>query len=343
MPGDWIDIGDAQDLAQKPLHRIAVEGLDLVLTFADGVFTALFGRGNHVGGPLAEGRLEGENVVCPWHRWHFDRKTGVSPYGEHAGRVAVYDVRVDGGRVLVRREPALSHIPKSVEPDPLARSPRRAPGPIRVLGLSTTARNRVNPRFSASEFVLSEAIAAVDSDGCETQLLRLNDIDFGSCRGYYSIAAEACTWPCTLTQFDKTDGLRPVYEAIVHWADVVLVATPIRWGRASALYYKMVERLNAVQNQSLTHGAELILRHKTAAHIIIGGQDNIQSVAGDLLAFWGEIGFNHPPAPYIGHSRGWTAEDMENNVRDVAQSRALAEASAALARRAVALSAQLLR
>ena len=39
-----------------------------------------------------------------------------------------------------------------------------------------------------------------------------------------------------------------VYEALVHWADAIIVATPIRWGAASSLYFKMAERLNCVQN-----------------------------------------------------------------------------------------------
>ena len=40
-----------------------------------------------------------------------------------------------------------------------------------------------------------------------------------------------------------------VYEGVVHWADVIVVATPIRWGGASSLYYKMIERMNCIQNQ----------------------------------------------------------------------------------------------
>ena len=45
---------------------------------------------------------------------------------------------------------------------------------------------------------------------------------------------------------DPTDQLDRVYEAVVHWADVILVATPIRWGVASSLYFKMVERMNCI-------------------------------------------------------------------------------------------------
>ena len=96
---------------------------------------------------------------------------------------------------------------------------------------------------------------------------------------YYSKSAHACTWPCTITQLDSTDELDRVYEALIYWADVVIIASPIRWGSASSLYFKMIERMNCVQNQLTTHDRVLI-RNKVAAFIITGGQDNVQAVAG---------------------------------------------------------------
>ncbi|MFN8525218.1 MAG: Rieske (2Fe-2S) protein [Chloroflexota bacterium] len=30
----------------------------------------------HMGAPLEQGRVEGGNVVCPWHRYRYDAKTG---------------------------------------------------------------------------------------------------------------------------------------------------------------------------------------------------------------------------------------------------------------------------
>lgn len=45
-----------------------------------------------------------------------------------------------------------------------------------------------------------------------------------------------------------------------------------------------------------------------------------------------------PQFPYIAHSRGWSAEDMENNVRVVEESEALHEGARALADRCIAMS-----
>jgi multimeric flavodoxin WrbA len=131
---------------------------------------------------------------------------------------------------------------------------------------------------------------------------------------------------------DSKDQMEQVYEGVVHWADAILVATPIRWGGASSLYYKMIERMNCIQNQE-TIANKHLLRNKVAGFIITGGQDNVQAVAGQMLGFFAEIGCQFPQFPYIAHSRGWSAEDMENNQAFVQRSSVLHEGAAALAAR----------
>lgn len=133
---------------------------------------------------------------------------------------------------------------------------------------------------------------------------------------------------------DPHDQLDRVYDALVFWADVVLVATPIRWGSASSLYFKLAERLNCVQNQ-ITLKNRVLLRNKVAAFIVTGGQDNVQAVAGQLLLFFSELGWHFPQFPFIAHSRGWTAEDMERNVALVQASEELRSGARALVDRSV--------
>ena len=186
--------------------------------FHDGQFRAIGNSCNHKGGPLSEGRLRGEFVMCPWHAWEYSVISGKGPEGYDEEQVPVFAVE------------------------------------------------------------------------------------------------------------ERDDG--------VYWADVVLIGTPIRWGNASSLYYKMIERLNCVQNQVTIHNTVLI-RNKVAAFIITGGQDNIQAVAGSMFTFWAELGFVFPPFPFIAHSRGWDAEDMQNNVRQVKTSDTLKEASYDLLDRAL--------
>jgi multimeric flavodoxin WrbA len=128
----------------------------------------------------------------------------------------------------------------------------------------------------------------------------------------------------------------------VHWADVVLLATPIRWGQAGSLYFRMAERLNCVQNQ-ITLKDRVLINRKVVSFIITGGQDNIQAVSGQLMSFFLELGFYLPQFPFVAHSRGWTAEDMEQNVAEVQHSEALREGTRALVERAVETARTLLK
>ena len=101
----------------------------------------------------------------------------------------------------------------------------------------------------------------------ETRIIRLNDLKFRTCEGYYSKAAHACTWPCSITQMDAADQMDQIYEALVHWADAIISASPIRWGAASSLYFKMAERLNCVQN-AMTIRNQVLIRNNVAGFII---------------------------------------------------------------------------
>jgi nitrite reductase/ring-hydroxylating ferredoxin subunit/multimeric flavodoxin WrbA len=338
---NWVDAGDAQELAKAPLHRIRLLGADIALSCLNGGFGAVSNACNHVGGPLGEGHLDGDYLVCPWHQWKFHRRTGEGEPGFEADSVPSFPVKVADGRVLVDLGRPTKRRKSPHEPHPLARPVVRGPGPVRVAGISTTVMDRGAPRYSTSDDLLESALAAAGKDGCETRLIRLNQLDFEPCAGYYSKHARACTWPCSITLMKPADQLEQVYEALVHWADVVLVSTPIRWGQASSLYFRMAERLNCVQNQVTTHD-KVLIKNKVAGFIIVGGQDNVQGVAGQMLGFFAELGFHFPQFPYIAHTRGWSAEDMPNNIASVRDSQELHDGAAELAARSVALAKRLI-
>jgi multimeric flavodoxin WrbA len=193
---------------------------------------------------------------------------------------------------------------------------------------------KLHPRYSTSEHLLKVALGRAAKAGAETRFIALNKLRFSHCGGFYSKDEHACTWPCSYTQMDPKDQLTDVYESLVFWADVVIVATPIRWGSASSLYYKMAERLNCIQNQLLI-GKNSLIRSKVASFIITGGQDNVQSVAGQMLMFFSSLGFHFPQFPFVGTSRGWDAEDMENNVEYVKRNTELKKEAQRLALRAL--------
>lgn len=338
---NWVDVGAADELAKAPLKRVTAAGRPLAVSFRDGRFGAVANACNHVGGPLGDGRLDGDYIVCPWHNWKFHRCTGLGEPGFEEDAVPSYPIKVENARVLVDLAAGTRRTRKPHDPHPLARKVERAPGPLRLAGIATSAMDAANPRFSGSDHLLGHALRAGGSLKAETRLIRLNDLKFRPCEGYYSKSAQACTWPCSITQMDAADQMDQVYEALVHWADVVIVASPIRWGTASSLYFKMAERLNCVQN-AITIRNNVLIRNKVAGFIIVGGQDNIQAVAGQMLGFFAELGFIFPQFPYIAHSRGWSSEDMEANVELVRMSKELSEGAMHLAKRCLDLAAHLI-
>jgi len=87
------------DVAPGTAKLVAVDGKEIALFNVDGTFYALDNECPHRGGPLGEGDLEGCIVTCPWHAWQYDVRTGESITDDL--KVARYDVKVEGGDVLV--------------------------------------------------------------------------------------------------------------------------------------------------------------------------------------------------------------------------------------------------
>ena len=54
----------------------------------------------HRGGPLGQGVIEGGKVICPWHGWAWDPKTGAAEQNPNL-KVAVYPLKMENGDVLV--------------------------------------------------------------------------------------------------------------------------------------------------------------------------------------------------------------------------------------------------
>ena len=193
----WHRLGRVDDLKTKPLQQIQAGEVLLALSYRDGEFGAISGRCNHAGGPLGNGQVDADGyVVCPWHHWHFHRLTGQARPGI-AAAAPRYDLKIENGDLFVNLVAATKRLNASHPAHPLTRPITREPGPVRVVGISTTAMNRDFPRFSTSDALLQTALEHAGAAGHQTRLIRLNDLNFRACEGYYSVSADACTWPCT--------------------------------------------------------------------------------------------------------------------------------------------------
>ncbi len=65
-----------------------------------GKVTALLGICPHRGGPLGQGAMSGNNVVCPWHAWEWDCTTGANDFNPEQ-KVATCVLRIEGDDILL--------------------------------------------------------------------------------------------------------------------------------------------------------------------------------------------------------------------------------------------------
>jgi nitrite reductase/ring-hydroxylating ferredoxin subunit/multimeric flavodoxin WrbA len=305
---------NSQKIVQLGLHKVALFHFNNEIT---AIANACLHKAGPLGLGLVENKYDGVYVTCPWHGWEYNIKTGSAPPG-YKDQQAVYEVKIEGDNVFVNDQPIKKahrelHDLKEIE-DLVKLQYETNETSKNILGISTTNMNEALPRYSTSEAALELALTyAQEHHGASTRMLKLRDLGFRACEGYYSQHMNACTWPCSITEMEPKDGMTQVYRDMILWADIVLVATPIRWGNPSSLYFKMAERLNCVQNQ-ITIKDKVLVKNKVASFIITGGQDNIQQVAGQMMVFFTDLGFTFPPFSFLGWSRGWTAEDMDKNV-----------------------------
>ena len=66
----------------------------------DGRLHCVEGICPHAGGPLAQGNLIGPLLVCPWHGWEFDCRTGRTDFDGRL-RLKTFPVRVENDEILI--------------------------------------------------------------------------------------------------------------------------------------------------------------------------------------------------------------------------------------------------
>jgi len=91
----------ASDLAPGQCAEVTVGATPVAIYNVDGTFYATSNVCLHRGGPLGQGLLEGHAVMCPWHAWSWDVKTGENVANGDL-KIPTYEVKVEGGEVFVK-------------------------------------------------------------------------------------------------------------------------------------------------------------------------------------------------------------------------------------------------
>lgn len=91
-----------EDLADRSPTAAFIDGVDLVVVRWDDQHSVLSGRCRHRGALLADGRVDGPNLICGVHGWDYRLDTGVSTYDVN-DRLRRFHSAVVDGEVLIDR------------------------------------------------------------------------------------------------------------------------------------------------------------------------------------------------------------------------------------------------
>jgi nitrite reductase (NADH) small subunit len=113
----YFDVGALEDMEEAKATVAVVEGREIGLVRWGDEIYAMRNICPHQFGPVCAGYtmplIGGESagaltadpdrpvVICPWHGWEFDARTGQAAWGRSRYKLKVYDVKIEDGRVLV--------------------------------------------------------------------------------------------------------------------------------------------------------------------------------------------------------------------------------------------------
>jgi nitrite reductase/ring-hydroxylating ferredoxin subunit len=103
MPDGFVAVAKTADISPGTMTVVAVERERIVLANVDGRLYALRDMCGHKNAPLSRGRLDGHVIECPLHFAQFDIRTGKLIDGPVSADVPVYEVRVEGDTVFLKR------------------------------------------------------------------------------------------------------------------------------------------------------------------------------------------------------------------------------------------------
>ena len=130
----WHRLGTREELLAQVPFAIKLDRHRIALFHYDGALRAIADGCNHRGGPLSEGRLRDEFVMCPWHGWEYSVITGRGPEGFDEEQVPVFAIEERADGVYVRTPPVMprklvKHKPSHLLEDAPQAARRSAPGP----------------------------------------------------------------------------------------------------------------------------------------------------------------------------------------------------------------------
>ena len=101
-PDQFTAVMNEADLAEGELRKVEAGGVPVLLVRRGENIFAIAETCSHLGGPLSEGRLEGDTVRCPWHGSRFSLEDGRVIEGPSVHHQPCFEARVRDGQIEVR-------------------------------------------------------------------------------------------------------------------------------------------------------------------------------------------------------------------------------------------------
>jgi 3-phenylpropionate/trans-cinnamate dioxygenase ferredoxin subunit len=99
---DWFPVASLDDFPIGSRRVVEVDGVRVAVFRLESGLHAIEDVCTHDGGELANGMLDGREIICPRHGARFDLATGAVNAPPAYEPVAVLPVRIINGRVEVR-------------------------------------------------------------------------------------------------------------------------------------------------------------------------------------------------------------------------------------------------
>ena len=179
--------------------------------------------------------------------------------------------------------------------------PSEAPLTVLALNASLKHEPELSNTGELASLVLDEmrALAPISASA-----VRLSDAKLPVGLGFREAAED--DWPDLVTKIKA--------------ADIVLFCSPIWWGGRSSLMQRMIERLDALDEEYSATGRSAI-NGKVAGIVITGSEDGALSVMGSIMMVMTWMGFTLPPecaAYWVGEVGQPTSQDRDKRRRNLA-------------------------
>lgn len=97
---EWVRLCAANEAPKRgEVTEIQAGSVQICLANVEGELRALANLCPHRQGPLGQGWIEGQAVICPWHAWAFDTCSGICTEPEQA-QVQVFPIREERGEIV---------------------------------------------------------------------------------------------------------------------------------------------------------------------------------------------------------------------------------------------------